>query len=500
MIIVDGEFFNREKFDSKAKKLVSALRSLGLKEGDVIAVMLKNSIEYLEVIQASKQLGTSYCPINWHLTRAETSYLIQDSKAKVFIVSHDLIHLFENGERIELPVILVGGDAANANVDKYIYYQNWSERFVEDNEFSLTPRGHMAYTSGTTGKPKGVVRMPIDYAKEPKRKKEMQDILAETLGLTHGIRALLPAPLYHSAPSLFAQHALQVSSLFVLMSKFDPIKLLENIQKFKIELVYLVPIMFVRLLKLELSLRNQYDLSSIKFIASTGAPCSPEIKKQMIDWLGPVVYETYASSEAGLVTLINSEQALKKPGSAGLPVGRGVVKIYSEDGSECDHGQVGYVYVRQYAYGDFEYQNNSKARREIDRNGLINLGDIGYVDEDGYLFICDRRSDMVISGGVNIYPAEIEHQIMQYAGVADCAVIGIPDEEYGESLMAFIQPLGGEEDFNLDSLRGLLEEKLAKYKIPKIFKISKDLPRDDNGKIYKRYLREKLWEGKNRKV
>ena len=499
MIIVDNNHSIRESFNSKAKKLSAGLRTLGVQEDDIIAVMLKNCVEYLEIIQASKQIGSYYCPINWHFTLDETSFILKDSQAKVLFIHADILAHLKLPSEINIPVIVVGESHSTLNCKNHILYEEWCNSHAEDPIVSSSPRGHMAYTSGTTGKPKGVVRYPIDLDKVSK-KHVLQEIITKTLGLKVGSRALLPAPLYHSAPSLYAQNALQLCDLFVLMSKFDPIKLLETIQNYRIEVVYLVPIMFVRLLKLEKHIRNKYDLSSIQFIASTGAPCPPEIKRQMIEWLGPVVYETYASSEAGLITLLDSKQALQKPGSAGLPIGQAAIKIYTEDGRDCETGQIGYVYVRQYAYEDFYYKNNPDARAKIDKNGLINLGDIGYLDNDGYLFICDRRSDMVISGGVNIYPAEIENQIMQFEGVADCAVIGIPDDEYGESLMAFVQPLQKQSDINPADIQTWLIGKIAKYKIPKEIRISHTLPRDDNGKIYKRFLREKFWEGKTRRV
>lgn len=502
MIITDNRVTNRQDLSLLASKLSSALKSLFLHEGDVIAVMLRNCQEYLETILACRQIGSYYCPINWHFTLEETLHILNDSEAKALIIHADILERLNGLIDFKQPIIIVNDTQVTHTVKtekNSIIYDTWRDSFQEDNVFSPSPRGHMAYTSGTTGSPKGVVRHPVDFTKFPEKKQLLDQVVEQAFGITQNSKVLLPAPLYHSAPSLFTQHALQKSSLFILLSKFDPINLLKTIEQYKIEVVYLVPIMFIRLLKLSPEIRSQYDISSVKFVASTGAPCPIEVKQQMIEWFGPVIYETYASSEAGLITVIDSNQALKKPGSAGLPIGKAVIKIYDDNNQECQHSHTGRVYVRQYSIEDFHYKNNPTARSSIDKDGLIHLGDMGYLDEDGFLFICDRQSDMVISGGVNIYPAEIESHIIHYPGISDCAVIGIPDEEFGESLMAFIQ-LSTSSNIDIKELKAWLSQRIAKYKIPKNILIENNLPRDDNGKIYKRRLREKFWEGKNRKV
>ena len=501
LIVIGKKEVAIDDVNVNARKLASGFDVLQIEEGNVIAVMLRNSQEYLEVINASRQIGTYYCPINWHFTVEEVKHILHDSGAHALIIQAEFWDNVKNMVPPEIPVIIVGEpiNAENGENGTLFHYESWRDSFSERTVYSKTPRGHMAYTSGTTGKPKGVVRIPFKEEEAQAKQNELQVIVKQTLGLEKGCRALLPAPLYHSAPSLFAQVALQVCDVFVLTEKFDPVELLKLIEKYQIEVIYLVPIMYVRLLKLDESVRKQYDISSVRFIASTGAPCAPEVKRAMIEWFGPVVYETYASSEAGLITLAASTQALHKPGTAGLPVGQAVVKIYDDAGQECKTGEVGHIHVRQYAYTDFYYQNNPEARQKVERNGLINLGDMGYLDKDGYLFVCDRNSDLVISGGVNIYPAEIEHQILQYSGVADCAVLGIPDDEFGETLLAYIQPYENT-GLQIEDLREWLGQRLAKYKIPKQLLIKHDLPRDDNGKIYKRFLRDKFWEGKSRKV
>jgi long-chain acyl-CoA synthetase len=320
----------------------------------------------------------------------------------------------------------------------------------------------------------------------------------QAYGLRPGCRALLPAPIYHSAPSVFAQVALRVCDTLVLMPRFDPVDVLRLIQQHRIDTVYLVPIMYVRLLKLTEEERNRYDLSSLRFVASTGAPCAPEIKRRMIDWLGPVIYETYASSETGMITVMDPRDAATRPGSAGRPVCDAQVRILREDGAPCATGEVGLIYSRQPAYPDFTYRGNDEARAKIDRDGLVTLGDMGYLDAEGYLYVCDRASDMVISGGVNIYPAEIEHALLRHPDVVDCAVFGVPDDEYGERLVAVVQT--GREGLQAEPVIDWLRGQIAGFKIPRQIEFTAALPRDDNGKIAKRRLRDAWWGDRQRRV
>ncbi|MGV2909422.1 AMP-binding protein, partial [Achromobacter sp. AGC25] len=437
-IIAGNVNLDRDALTARGEQVAAGLAAMGVREGDVIAVLLRNGMPYLEIIQACKRLGCYYCPINWHYTGDEVAFLVTDSGAKLLIAEADLWQAVRTALPAGLPVLQVGGaaDAALEATD----YDAWRNMQRRHDGPLVAPRGHMAYTSGTTGRPKGVVRQPFPVERLAEHLAAVEDVVEQAYGLRQGSRALLPAPIYHSAPSVFAQVALRVCDTLVLMPRFDPVEVLRLIERHRIDTIYLVPIMYVRLLKLDARTRASFDLSSLRFVASTGAPCAPELKRAMIDWLGPVVHETYASSEAGMVTVIDSHEALAKPGSAGRPIGPAQVRIYAEDGSLCAPGQVGRIYVRQPAYADFTYRNHPEARQAVERDGLIGLGDLGYVDEDGYLFVCDRESDMVISGGVNIYPAEIEHQLMQYPGVADCAVFGVPDPEFGERLLGLVQP------------------------------------------------------------
>lgn len=497
-LIIAGDLqLDRDALAARGEQVAAGLAAMGIREGDVIAVLLRNGMPYLEIIQACKRLGCYYCPINWHYTADEVAFLVNDSGAKLLIAEDDLWRQVWAALPAGLPVLRVMAEAGAAfEANDYAAWRNAQPRY--DGPL-VAPRGHMAYTSGTTGRPKGVVRQPFPVDRLAEHLAAVEAVVEQAYGLRQGSRALLPAPIYHSAPSVFAQVALRVCDTLVLTRRFDAVEVLRLIEQHRIDTIYLVPIMYVRLLKLDAQTRASFDLSSLRFVASTGAPCAPELKRAMIDWLGPVVHETYASSEAGMVTAIDSHEALAKPGSAGRPIGPAQVRIYAEDGSVCAPGQVGRIYVRQPAYADFTYRNHPEARQAVERDGLIGLGDLGYVDEDGYLFVCDRESDLVISGGVNIYPAEIEHHLMQYPGVADCAVFGVPDPEFGERLLGLVQPAPGAA-LDLEDAMTWLTSRIARYKVPRGLEMRQALPRDDNGKIAKRRLRAEFWEGHARKV
>jgi long-chain acyl-CoA synthetase len=479
---------------SRASRLAGGLRALGLREGAAVAVLMRNNPQYADIIGACRIAGISYCPINWHFTPEEVKFLVTDSGAASLLGEGDLIDAVMPALPPDLPILSVGPTAAAGAKD----YETWLAAQPGYDGPAVSPRAHVAYTSGTTGRPKGVIRAPIPLAELPARQAAIQHVIEATFGIRPGCRALIPAPLYHSAPTLFMQSALQQADITVLMERFDPETLLALIERHRIDTVYLVPIMYVRLLRLPEDVRNRYDISSLRFVASTGAPCAPDVKARMIAWFGPVIHETYASSETGMITAISATEALARPGSAGRPVGAAKIAIYSEAGDPLPQGEIGLIHFNQPAWPDFTYRGNEAARRAIERDGLVSLGDIGYLDAEGYLYVCDRASDMVISGGVNIYPAETEHRLLTSPDVADCAVFGIPDPEYGERLHAVIELAHGA-TFSEPDLIAWMKAGLAAYKVPRTVETA-PLPRDDNGKIAKRRLREKYWAGEERRV
>jgi long-chain acyl-CoA synthetase len=343
----------------------------------------------------------------------------------------------------------------------------------------------MVYTSGTTGLPKGVKRAPAT----PQQVQQLADTVAIGLGIAPGMRALMSAPLYHSAPNSYAlQAALQGAEIW-LEPRFDAEETLRLIESERLTHAYLVPTMFRRLLRLPPEVRTRYDLGSMRFVACTGAPCPVETKRAMIDWWGPVIHECYAASELGWITHIDSHEALRKPGSVGRALPGTVLRVLADDGTELPPGQVGLIHTRQSAVPDFTYANNDAARRQLEHGGLWTLRDMGFMDAEGYLYVVDRQNDMVISGGVNIYPAEIEAVLVAMPGVADGAVFGVPDEEFGEALVAAVQPVAGAQ-LEAAQVQAWLRERLAGYKVPRTVTFHTEFPREDTGKVFKRKLRE----------
>ena len=348
----------------------------------------------------------------------------------------------------------------------------------------------MIYTSGTTGMPKGVRRMPM----QPE-----QAAASERVGaIAYGIKpredqvVLINGPMYHSAPHSYGMMAFRNARTIVLQARFDAEELLALIERHRVTHIHMVPTMFVRLLRLPETVRQRYDLSSLRFVVHGAAPCPPEVKRAMIEWWGPVINEYFGSTETGIPVWHSAEEALRKPGTVGRAIEGGIVRIFREDGSLCGAGEVGEIYMRQTAVPDFDYHGKAQARAEAGRDGLVSVGDVGYLDEDGYLFLCDRKRDMVISGGVNIYPAEIENALIAMPGVRDCAVFGIPDDEFGERLCACVEPEPGAQ-LSATAVQAFLRERLANFKVPKEVQFLAALPREATGKIFKRKLRDPYW-------
>jgi long-chain acyl-CoA synthetase len=482
------------EMEQRGARLAGGFTRLGLREGDVVAVLLRNDPVYVDIINACRTAGIAYCAINWHFKTAEIAFLMEDSGARLLIGNADLIAAARGAVPNGVPVLSVG-EAEPQD----IAFEPWLAAQPPYDGPKVAPRGHMAYTSGTTGRPKGVVRgvPPLDQLAASRAR--MARLVHLGFGVTPGSRVLMPAPLYHSAPAVISQSAANWGELLVVMPRFDAEEVLALIERHRLDVAYLVPVMYTRLLKLPEATRKRYDLSSLRYIASTGSPCAPEVKRQMIEWVGPIVYETYASSEAGLITIIGGADALAHPGSVGRALGDAVIKILDDDGKPCPNGAVGHIYVRQPAYQDFTYRHQPQARAAMEREGLITVGDMGYFDAEGYLYICDRASDMVISGGVNIYPAEIEHALLRCRGVMDCAVFGVPDAEFGERLHGVVQPEAGVA-VTPAALIAELQEMIAGYKVPRTIELIETLPRDDTGKIAKRHLRDAHWQGVSRRI
>ncbi|WP_420750361.1 AMP-binding protein [Rhodococcus sp. O3] len=481
---------------ARAARLAAGLRASGVGPGDRFAIVMRNEIAFLEATLAAAPIGAVPVPVNWHWMGSDLAHLLRDSGAKAVIAHSDLIGAVvaqapEGVVVIEAEVPAEVADAYGLGDVRATGRYDTLDGLIASNEpisvvTDQTPMG-VIYTSGTTGLPKGVLRNRISVEDQAKVLKASMGLL----GLRPGGKTLLPAPLYHAAPNNHALFAAALDMDITIMPKFDPVEFLRLVESRRIESVQMVPTMFTRLLRLPTEVRKSFDVSSLQVIVHAAAPCAPETKKAIIDWFGPIVREYYGGSEVGPFVMCDSAEALAHPGTVGKPRFGSDVRILDMfTGERLPAGTPGVIYGRSVeGWPDFTYIGNDAERREIEQDGYITVGDIGYVDDDGYLYLTDRVSDMVISGGVNIYPAEIEACLMRMDGVADVAVFGIPDDEFGESLAAHIELLPGAEA-TAGAVRDFVATHLARYKVPRVVVFDDDLPRDDSGKLFKRRLRE----------
>jgi long-chain acyl-CoA synthetase len=481
---------------------------MGIGREDTVAIMLRNDFPFFEASMAANYVGAHAVPINWHFLADETGYILRDSGTKVLVVHADLLPQAQAGipEGVQVfvvptpPEIQTAYGIAPGLCEVPEGMQEWGDWMGQQEPRELgppPPPSSMIYTSGTTGNPKGVRREPWTESSAAK----LAEMVAVAFGFDAGkdFRTVVTGPMYHAAPNTYGLYAIKSGAFGVLQPRFDPEGLLQLIERYRITHLHMVPTMFVRLLKLPDRTRRKYDLSSLEFTVHAAAPCPPEVKQQMIKWWGPVINEYYGATETGVAVFHTSEEALLKPGTVGRPINGCAVRIYDDDGHELKPNEVGDVYLRTEGFPDFTYNGLDDKRREIERDGLVTVGDVGYLDDDGYLFLCDRKRDMVISGGVNIYPAEIETVLIAMPGVRDCAVFGIPDDEYGEALCAYVELEPGHA-LTSDCVREFLTSRLARYKVPKMIEFSHELPREDSGKIFKRKLRAPYWEKVGREI
>ena len=492
-----------DEVEARARATAGGLHRLGVRPGDCVCILMRNDIAFVEITYAVTMLGGYAVPINWHYAPDEVAYVVADAGARVLIGHADLLTALgpavDAGVRRlsvavppEVASAYAGAAAAAAVTDDF---ETWLSVQQPYEGVTYPAPASMIYTSGTTGRPKGVRRNPPT----PEEAARIAWGRETVYGLRAGVRALVPGPLYHSAPNAFALRAGRVGGVLVLMPRFDAEDLLALIESERIDCVLMVPTMFVRLLRLPDEVRARYDLSSLRHVIHAAAPCPPEVKRQMLDWWGPVIYEFYGSTESGVVTFATPDDARRKPGTVGRVFDGCELRFFDGKAGWLAAGEVGEIFSRAAGYPEFTYQKAPERRREIEREGFITSGDVGYIDRDGFVFISDRKRDMVISGGVNIYPAEIEAALHVLPGVHDCAVFGVPDAEFGEALMAVIEPAPGTVP-DLNEIRAGLMTRLAHYKVPKYFEIRSSLPREDSGKIFKRVLREPYWRNSGRNI
>lgn len=489
MILIGDRRVTRDHLLDHGSRAATALDEIGVREGDAIALLIRNDTCYFEILHAAALLGAYVVPLNWHSKADEVAYILADCTPRVLIGHRNLVAAVAPVIPAELPTFVVDDPAAIARSSASpAHARCWPDirgNAVRWERPARAPRGTMIYTSGTTGHPKGVRRAPMT----PEQVGKNAALLREIYGIEDGMRAFVCGPLYHASPGAFARQAFQHADLTVLQQSFDPEDLLRVIAEHRITHLTMVPTMFVRLLRLSDSVRRNYDVSSIRWVTHTGAPCPPDVQRGMIDWWGPVIHETYGATETGAAVGCNTEEWLAHPGTVGRPMTGTELRIYDEAGHEVAPGGIGEIYLRTEAYSDFTYHGRPDQRAQVERAGLVTCGDVGYLDTDGFLHICDRKRGMVISGGVNIYPAEIENVLVNCPGVRDCAVFGVPDEEFGETLVAAIEAEPDATPAAAD-IAAFLEQRLARFKIPRRLVFHEALPREASGKIFKRKLRD----------
>ncbi len=491
-----GRRFTRADLLTRSRRLAHGLYARGLRPGDAVAAVLPNAEEAIELYLATAAAGYYLVPINFHFVGPEIAHVLTDSEARV-LVAHERF-----AERCAAAIAELGWTPdrcfAVGDIPGFTPYSELSRGQPDSVPEGATAGRVMHYTSGTTGRPKGVRRPLPGVAPEAFEWSRLVETYRLDPRLDHV--HLCCTPWYHTAPLVFVAGSLHAGHAVVLMDGFSPERMLELIERYRVTHTLMVPTQFVRLLALPEATRRRYDLSSLTRAVHGAAPCPPEVKRRMIEWWGPVITEYYASTEGG-GTVVFAEEWLRKPGTVGRPFPDAEIVIMDDDGNRLPPGEVGVVYFRVSGEG-FEYFKDPEKTAAARRGAYATVGDVGYLDRDGYLFLCDRRSEMIISGGVNIYPAEVEAVLLSHPGVRDAAVFGIPNDEWGEEVKAAIEPADGVvPDHRLaEEILQYCRGWLAGYKVPRSIDFVEAMPRDPNGKLYRRKLRDPYWAGRGRAI
>ncbi len=497
LTLPDGREIRAGELSASVNRLVHGLRARGVGEGSVVAVLQPNGAPVVELLLAAMQAGWHYTPINVHLRPGEVAHILRDSRADAFFGHERYADVCAAGaDEAELPRArrFAVGDVPDAEpFDAVIAGQPDSRP-----EKRLAGQ-FMQYTSGTTGRPKAVRRAIPAFDPD-----QMIAMLAPNLqrydiepGGDHV--HLVTSPMYHMAPLSFGYFSLHFEHPVVLMDGWDAERALALIERHRVTTTHMVPTQFQRLVRLPADVRARYDVSSLRHVMHAAAPCPIETKRAMLAWWGPVIYEYYGATEGG-GTMVRAHDWLAHPGTVGRPWPGADVKVFDDEGRECGPGEIGTVFLKLSM--EFEYKDDPEKTRANRRGNYFTVGDVGELDRDGYLYLRDRKIDMIISGGVNVYPAEIEAVLLGHPDVADAAVFGIPHDDWGEEVRAVIEPAAGARAGPEleERLLAHCNDRLAKYKCPRKVEFRDALPRDPNGKLYKRLLRDPYWEGRDRRI
>jgi long-chain acyl-CoA synthetase len=498
VIMGDGRSISYRELNDESNRLAHLLRDAGLGPDDHIAFMLENHPRFLAIAWAAQRSGLYYTAISNRLTPDETAYVVNDSGAKVFIASAATAEVAEavvpGTPGVDLRLMVDGDAPAYEPYDKVVA-EFPAEPLADEDEGA-----DMLYSSGTTGRPKGV--------ELPRATGGMGSggALAMLMQMLFGVGPnavyLSPAPLYHAAPLRFSMSVHRLGGTVVVMEHWDPVEALRLIERHRVTHAQFVPTMFIRLLKLPAEVRHAHDLSSLQAAVHAAAPCPVPVKEQMIEWWGPIIHEYYAGTEANGLVHCTSEEWLAHKGTVGKPL-VGAVHVLDDAGNEVPVGTDGTVYFESPAH--FEYHNDpakTEASQDPQGRGWTTLGDVGHLDADGFLYLTDRRAYMLISGGVNVYPQEVENVLAVHPRVADAAVFGVPNDDLGEEVKAVIQPLDWD-DAGPELERELLDycrQRLSPIKCPRSIDFERELPRAATGKLYKRLLRDRYWAGHETRI
>lgn len=495
VIVTDGPTITYRELYARSQRVAALLYDAGLRRGDGVALVLPNRSEFFEITWGCQLSGLYYSAVNTHFTPDEVAYVVSDSEAKAVFIDASMADL---GAKIR---------EANAGVDIHIVvggslpgWRPYEDALAEAGDPPPPSDGtEMLYSSGTTGRPKAVRRPLPSDGKGSWAQKVLEYSLTERYGMTASSVYLSPAPLYHAAGINYTMAVHRVGAASLLMRKFDAEAVLRLIETHRVTHAQFVPTMFVRMLKLPETVRRSYDISSLQCVIHAAAPCPVDVKHQVMSWFGPIIHEYYGGTEGFGGATIGPEEWLAHPGSIGKPFTP--VHIVGEDGVEVPVGQTGELYFE--GGPTFEYfKDAGKTASVSNEQGWRSLGDMGYLDEDGYLYLTDRSTFMIVSGGVNIYPQEVENLLVMHPKLVDAAVFGVPNDEFGEEVKAVVQPVDGvEAGPALESeLIDYCRAHLATYKCPRTVEFDPELPRDPNGKLYKRRIRERYWQGRTSRI
>ncbi|PXA82859.1 acyl-CoA synthetase [Nostoc sp. 3335mG] len=486
-----GETIGYGALEDRANRAAQAFRALGLANGDAVAIVCENRPEYLDVYWAAQRAGIVMVPVSTRLKPEEIAYIVNDSGTRLVLASSA-----ETARGLDAIRQTMPGLTAIATIGAVDGLPEWGALCAAQPASPVADEqvgGRMTYSSGTTGRPKGIRYAPESGS--PIQPNVGAQLFGKLYGLGEDTVYLSPAPLYHSAPLGFTAGVQALGGTVVLMPKFEPEAFLAAIERWRVTTVQVVPTMFIRLLALPEDVRSRYDLSSLRMVIHAAAPCPVPVKRAMIDWLGPIVEEYYAGSEGNGHVVISSEEWLRKPGSVGRAV-IGEIHICDDDGNVLPAGENGTIF---FGGGRLFSYHNDAGKTAASRNPLhpdwTTMGDVGRLDEDGYLFLSDRKDFMIISGGVNIYPQEVENLLITHPKVADVAVFGVPNADFGEEVKAVVQPKDWADATPAvaQELIGWCRAQLADVKCPRSVDFDAALPRTETGKLFKKELKARYW-------